>query len=44
MSEESLNNLTLSLGALKNGDRAEFARLVDATSTHIYRFGNADSA
>ena len=37
MSEESLNNLTLSLGALKNGDRAEFARLVDATSTHIYR-------
>ncbi len=36
MSEESLNNLTLSLGALKNGDRAEFARLVDATSTHIY--------
>lgn len=36
MSEESLNNLTLSLAALKNGDRAEFARLVDATSNHIY--------
>jgi RNA polymerase sigma-70 factor (ECF subfamily) len=37
MSEESLNNPNISLAALKTGDRAEFARLVDATSNHIYR-------
>ncbi len=37
MSKESLNNSNISLAALKAGDRAEFARLVDATSTHIYR-------
>lgn len=37
MTEESLNNQSISLAALKAGDRAEFARLVDATSTHIYR-------
>lgn len=37
MSEESLNNSNISLAALKAGDRAEFARLVDATSNHIYR-------
>lgn len=36
MTEESLNNQTISLAALKAGDRAEFARLVDATSNHIY--------
>ncbi|MHB1450173.1 MAG: sigma-70 family RNA polymerase sigma factor, partial [Bellilinea sp.] len=37
MTEESLNNSNISLAALKAGDRAEFARLVDATSNHIYR-------
>lgn len=37
MSEEGLNNSNISLAALKAGDRAEFARLVDATSNHIYR-------
>ena len=37
MSKESLNNTNISLAALKTGDRAEFARLVEATSNHIYR-------
>lgn len=37
MTEESLNNPPISLAALKAGDRAEFARLVEATSNHIYR-------
>lgn len=37
MTEESLNNQSISLAALKAGDRAEFARLVEATSNHIYR-------
>ncbi len=36
MSEETLNNSSVSLAALKAGDRTEFARLVDATSNHIY--------
>ncbi|HEY4693384.1 MAG TPA: sigma-70 family RNA polymerase sigma factor [Bellilinea sp.] len=36
MSEETLNNSAISLAALKAGDRTEFARLVDATSNHIY--------
>lgn len=36
MSEETLNNSNISLAALKAGDRTEFARLVDATSNHIY--------
>lgn len=36
MSEETLNNSVISLAALKAGDRTEFARLVDATSNHIY--------
>lgn len=36
MSEETLNNSGISLAALKAGDRTEFARLVDATSNHIY--------
>lgn len=37
MTEESLNNQPISLPALKTGDRAEFARLVEATSNHIFR-------
>ena len=37
MTEESLNNQDISLAALKAGDRAEFARLVETTSNHIYR-------
>lgn len=32
-------NQDLSIEALRNGDRAEFARLVDAYSTPIYRLG-----
>jgi len=36
MSEESLNNAK-TLAALKSGDQIEFSRLVEATSTHIYR-------
>lgn len=36
MTEESINNQSISLTALKAGDRAEFARLVEATSNHIY--------
>lgn len=36
MTEESFNNQSISLTALKAGDRAEFARLVEATSNHIY--------
>jgi RNA polymerase sigma-70 factor (ECF subfamily) len=37
MNNESLNNPDISLAALRAGDQAEFARLVDATSSHIYR-------
>lgn len=37
MTEESLNYQPISLPALKTGDRAEFARLVEATSNHIFR-------
>jgi RNA polymerase sigma-70 factor, ECF subfamily len=29
----------ISIDALRNGDRAEFARMVDAYSTPIYRLG-----
>jgi len=36
MTEESLNNQTISLELLKAGDRTEFARLVEKTSNHIY--------
>lgn len=36
MVEETLNNQSFSLDALKAGDRSEFARLVEATSNHIY--------
>lgn len=36
MTEESFYNQSISLTALKAGDRAEFARLVEATSNHIY--------
>lgn len=36
---ESLSQPEISLPALKGGDRAEFARLVDAYSAPIYRLG-----
>ncbi|MGB9799155.1 MAG: RNA polymerase sigma factor [Thermanaerothrix sp.] len=34
---EQVSSLSISLEALRNGDRKEFARLVDAYSTPIYR-------
>ena len=36
---ELTNQLDISIEALRNGDRAEFARLVDAYSAPIYRLG-----
>jgi len=36
MTEKSLENRPISLEALKTGDRSEFARLVEDTSSHIY--------
>jgi RNA polymerase sigma-70 factor (ECF subfamily) len=39
MKEQSTNEIGLSIDALRSGDRAEFARLVDLYSGLIYRLG-----
>jgi RNA polymerase sigma-70 factor (ECF subfamily) len=39
MTEQNIQQPAISLDALKNGDRSEFARLVDMYSTVIYRVG-----